>query len=200
MAAIGEAAAQDLIARAAKAGITAQQIADELRIRPEWLENISGARLRRANQMIETAIDAQATAAHRAELLDQVEHIARLLGHDPVAKRAAAEAKLTRIYELETFVRDCAGYARSQGLDPRTPAQKQAAATRRKTSAAMPATDRQIDYITELLARRIRNGEGGGFASTARLYDADGTIHRAAIAALTTREASTLIDSLTGNY
>lgn len=62
------------------------------------------------------------------------------------------------------------------------------------------ATGNQIDYIVSLLSRRTRAGEGGGFMSTQGLYREDGTINRAAIAAMTRRNASALIDSLRGNY
>ena len=62
------------------------------------------------------------------------------------------------------------------------------------------ATGNQVDYIVSLLSRRTYSGEGGGFMSTNGLYHEDGTINRAAIAAMTRRNASALIDSLRGNY
>ena len=54
---------------------------------------------------------------------------------------------------------------------------------------ADPATDRQIAYIERLLINRRSNGEGDGFISIPE------NLH-----GLTKRDASTLIDSLTGAY
>ncbi|MFC8723785.1 hypothetical protein [Streptomyces bacillaris] len=54
------------------------------------------------------------------------------------------------------------------------------------------ATDRQVDYILRLLTARRRSGEGGGFF--------DGPTDRAGIEQLTRADASTYINSLTGNY
>lgn len=62
------------------------------------------------------------------------------------------------------------------------------------------ATGRQVDYIVSLLEGRARRGDGGGFMSTNGLYREDGTADRDAIARLTRRNASALIDSLRGNY
>ncbi|MEU7631677.1 hypothetical protein AB0C34_17065 [Nocardia sp. NPDC049220] len=200
MAAIGDAAAQDLITRAAKVGITREQIAVELRTRPEWLDGISGASLRRADQMIERATAAQAAAARRAELLDQIEHIAGLLGYDGAAKRAAADKKFRRTSELADFVRQCAEQARRDGHNPRTPAQQEKDATAAHRRATEPVTDRQVDYLVKLLARRTTSGEGGGFATTTGLYTADGNIDVNAVRALTKSAASNLIDSLTNRY
>lgn len=193
MAAIGESAAQDLIARAAEVGITPEQIAEHLRTGVERLAIMSGNDLSKADKMLDRAAADRAARARRTELLDQVAHLAAILGHDPAAKRAAAEGKFRDTDELARFVRDCAAHARTKGLDPRTPTQKQAV-------AVAPATGPQIDYVVKLLARRATSGEGGGFVSTAGLYDADGNIDRAAVAALTQSQASTLIDSLTNRY
>ena len=54
---------------------------------------------------------------------------------------------------------------------------------------ADPATDRQIAYIERLLINRRRNGEGDGFITIPEN-----------LRGLTKRDASTLIDSLTGRY
>lgn len=54
------------------------------------------------------------------------------------------------------------------------------------------ATERQIDYILNLLDRRRRDGEGGGFFN--------GPTDYAGIAKLSRTEASAYIDSLTGSY
>lgn len=68
---------------------------------------------------------------------------------------------------------------------------------------AAPATTRQVDYITDLLATRVRNGDGGGYASSAGLLAGTGhqtRINLDAIRALTRTDASQLIDSLKENY
>ncbi|MBF6187972.1 hypothetical protein [Nocardia farcinica] len=62
------------------------------------------------------------------------------------------------------------------------------------------ATPRQIYYITSLLEGRAAAGDDGGFFSTKGLYRVDGSIDRDAIAALTRKQASALIDSLRGTY
>lgn len=54
------------------------------------------------------------------------------------------------------------------------------------------ATPRQVDYILQLLGRRERSGEGGGF-----FY---GPTDRAGIETLSKAEASTYITSLKGDY
>ena len=54
------------------------------------------------------------------------------------------------------------------------------------------ATTRQIDYIMDLLAKRRRDGEGGGFFAGPR--------SRAEIAKMTAEDASAYIRSLTGTY
>lgn len=54
------------------------------------------------------------------------------------------------------------------------------------------ATPRQVDYILQLLARRERTGEGGGFFT--------GPTDRAGIEELSKADASTYITSLKGDY
>ena len=69
-----------------------------------------------------------------------------------------------------------------------------------KTAAAAPAarrpepmaTERQAGYILSLLARRSRDGDGGGFYS--------GPTDRAGILAMTRSDASAYINSLTDQY
>lgn len=64
-------------------------------------------------------------------------------------------------------------------------------------------TDRQVDYIAELLARRVRSGEGGGFFATGAFLVGAGDqtrIDMDAIRALSRRQASSLITSLKGDY
>jgi len=89
---------------------------------------------------------------------------------------------------------------RRRGVDARTEAEKRGDAQRRAQSAQAPATERQVGYILDLLARRRRSGEGGGFFSLRGLVDDTGRPDRDAIAALTRAQASALIDSLRGNY
>ncbi|WP_338683979.1 hypothetical protein QD712_25940 [Streptomyces acidiscabies] len=64
-------------------------------------------------------------------------------------------------------------------------------ARRARTTQGL-ATQSQIDYILNLLARRTRTGEGGGFF--------DGPADRAGIAALSRSEASAYVNSLKGEY
>ncbi|MFF9309869.1 hypothetical protein ACF1BS_03070 [Streptomyces sp. NPDC014748] len=64
--------------------------------------------------------------------------------------------------------------------------------TPRRQAREELATDRQIDYILDLLARRHRSGEGGGFFT--------GPTDRAGIAKLSRSEASAYISSLKGDY
>ncbi|NUR30062.1 MAG: hypothetical protein HOV83_30135 [Catenulispora sp.] len=54
------------------------------------------------------------------------------------------------------------------------------------------ATPRQVDYILQLLDRRQRTGEGGGFF--------DGPTDRASIKEMSKTAASTYITSLKGDY
>lgn len=69
-------------------------------------------------------------------------------------------------------------------------AEERAAA--RARAAQNLATEAQIAYILDLLARRRRTGEAGGFF--------DGPTDRAQIAAMSRSEASAYIDSLKGEY
>lgn len=129
----------------------------------------------------------------RITLLNRIEFIAGKLGEaDPAARSAGADAKNPTNEGLRNVVRQVEKIARSKGIDIRTDAEKAAADPR--------ATVGQIDYIVSLLEGRARRGDGGGFMSTNGLYREDGTIDRGAIAAMTRRNASALIDSLRGNY
>ncbi|MFD8839801.1 hypothetical protein [Streptomyces griseofuscus] len=89
-----------------------------------------------------------------------------------IAKKAEADA----IAAAEATVRE----ARQQQL-----AELQA-------SKGALATPRQVDYILQLLARRERTGEGGGF-----FY---GPTDRAGIEEMSKADASTYISSLKGDY
>lgn len=69
------------------------------------------------------------------------------------------------------------------------------------TPAATPmVTDRQVTYITRLLVQRIRSGEGSGFSGLVNGLTRGGQVDTDAIRALTRKQASEVIDSLTGRY
>lgn len=190
MAAIGTAAAQQLIAAAEAAGLTAKEIAAHVRVREDHLDVISGADRRRIELLI-------ADTTERSQVLDRICHLAQLAGRDPQVVRANA-AKWTT-----SRLRDLAAqqdrYLRNRGIDTRTEAEKAADAAARAARREAPATTGQVNYLVTLLARRARSGEGGGFVSTKGL-DSAGNVDRAALEALTVEQASALIDSLTGNY
>ncbi|MFJ6215072.1 hypothetical protein ACIQGZ_17310 [Streptomyces sp. NPDC092296] len=118
----------------------------------------------------------------RNEVLDELAHLAACLGHDPEAKRAAAE-RLTD-EQIVRMIRDSRTWARRHGIDVRTEDEK--------NPGRRPATPRQVAHILQLLAHRARNGDGAGFMT--------GPTGRAGIEAMTVDEASTYIDSLEENY
>ncbi|BAD58860.1 hypothetical protein [Nocardia farcinica] len=153
----------------------------------------SGGEWHTHNRRSDDALDALLAEAHeRKALLDRIEHLAVAIGEDGPARRAGADAKNPSLDGLRAVIEGVEKYARAKGIDIRTDAEK---------AAPEPtATDRQIDYIVALLEGRARRGEGGGFMSTHGLYKADGTVDRAAVAKMTRRTASAMIDSLRGNY
>lgn len=177
----------DLLTEAVDSGVTPQAIADL--IGPRTLA--SGIRpLSRADERrIRTLIDA---AQRRTGLLDDLEHLAGCLGHDAAAKRQAADAELSTD-ALAKMVAQSRDYARAKGIDIRTQAEKDAA------SAPRPATDRQVDYIADLLNRRARMGDGGGFEGS-RLYQDDGRVDMTKIRSLSRQAASEIIASLREDY
>jgi len=129
--------------------------------------------------------------AEKNGLLDEVERLAVAGGHDGPAKRAAA-AKMTPP-QLRKFIQDTKDYQRRRA--ERARAEKEGAAAEiawREQQTKLPARDRQVDYIMNLLARRRRNGDGGGFFN--------GPTDRAGVAKLSQADASAYIDSLTENY
>ena len=67
-------------------------------------------------------------------------------------------------------------------------------------TAAIPATERQIEYVITLLNRRRLNGEGSGFMSLNGLYREDGAVNIPAVQMLSRTAASQVIDSLTEQY
>lgn len=186
MAAIGTTAAQQLIADAEAAGLTAEQIAAHVRVRVDHLDVISGADQRRIEVLIGETIE-------RTQVLHRICHLATLAGRDPKIVRGNAAtwstAKLARLAEQQDT------HLRRQGVDTRAEADKQADAARRQA----PATDKQVAYLITLLARRARSGEGGGYAPTRGLYSG-GNVDEQALRALTVEQASQLIDSLTDRY
>lgn len=80
---------------------------------------------------------------------------------------------------------------RISALEARAAETAERKATRERATQGL-ATDRQISYILDLLARRRRNGDGGGFMI--------GPTDRAGIAAMTRQDASAYINSLTEDY
>ncbi|MBF6411182.1 hypothetical protein [Nocardia farcinica] len=133
--------------------------------------------------------DLIAATRERKALLDRIEFLAVAIGEDGPARRAGADAKNPTLAGLRAVIAGVEKYARAHRIDIRTDAEKNA-----------PATEAQIDYIVALLEGRARRGEGGGFMSTRGLYKDDGTVDRAAVAAMTRRTASAMIDSLRGTY
>lgn len=129
--------------------------------------------------------------AEKNALLDEVQRLAVAGGHDGAAKRDGA-AKMT-VPELKKFIADVKNY-QSRQVERARAAQEGAAAQREfeRRQATLTATDRQVDYILNLLSRRRRSGEGGGFFS--------GPTDRAGIAKLSRADASAYIDSLRGDY
>lgn len=185
MAAIGDAAAADLIARAAEVGITADEITTTLRMsRGSNLAVMSHSDHDRIERMIDAKVE-------RARLLDRVAHLATCMGHDADAKRRAADEKFRQEHALRGFIAQCEAWCRKNGVDIRTEDEKRAAAQAK-------ATPRQVDYIVKLLAQR--GGDTAGFIEVAGLVRADGGIDSDAVRALPRSVASKLIDSLTGRY
>ena len=61
------------------------------------------------------------------------------------------------------------------------------------------ATSRQVEYARDLIARRIRSGDDGGYVSARGLVQ-DGRIRTDILAHMPRHEISALIDSLRGTY
>lgn len=192
MTAIGTAAAEQLTAAAAEVGITRAQVAEIVGLREDAIEVMSGADRRK----VEVAI---ADARDRRQLIDQfvaqcVEHYGKTETQARTAAEKATSAKLRQA--IAANVADL----RRRGIDPRTAAEKsadrQAAAQRQEARCTSP----QAEQIGDLLARRVRSGEGGGFMSTAGLIDGQGQIDMKAIRGLPHSAASAMIDSLRGDY
>jgi hypothetical protein len=178
MAAIGTERAQDLLDAATAAGITADdlaQAAGAVNGDPANLPYISGRAADAAQRHIDDVVAARAA---RAAAIREALRLARLGGHDP----DTIAPKLDRMTAtaIAKLVRDTAAYLRGRGVDTRPPA------------APAPATDAQVNYIMDLLARRAASGEGGGFFH--------GPTDRAGVRRLTRADASAYIDSLKGTY
>jgi len=160
---------------------------DELKERNKALRG----ELRAAGVDHRTEEQRDADDAEKIGLLDEVERLAVAGGHDGPAKRAAA-TKMTAP-ELRKFIQDTKDYQRRQAERARAEREGAAAeAAWREQQTKVRASDRQVDYIMNLLARRRRNGDGGGFFS--------GPTDRAGVAKLSRADASAYIDSLTDNY
>lgn len=192
MTAIGTAAAEQLTAAAAEVGISRARIAEIVGLREDSLEVMSGVDRSR----VEVAI---ADARDRRQLIETfvaqcVEHYGKT---ETQARQAAEKATAAKLRQaISANIADL----RRRGIDPRTAAEKaadrQAAAQRQEPRC----TSRQAERIADLLARRVRSGEGGGFMSTAGLINQRGQIDMEAIRRLSRSAASAMIDSLRGDY
>lgn len=159
---------------------------DELKNRNRDLRN----RLRAKGVDHRTEEQRNTDDAEKNQLLDEVQRLASAGGHDGAAKRAAA-SKMT-VPELRKFVRDVTDYQKQQAeKEKQARIASQDAAAREeyeRQRLSRPATDRQVDYIMNLLSRHA----GGGFFN--------GPKDRAGVKKLTQGEASAYINSLTDNY
>ncbi|GAA0738717.1 hypothetical protein Drose_04240 [Dactylosporangium roseum] len=171
----------------AKAAARPAATIDDLKARNVELRN----RLRAKGIDYRTDEQKRADDAEKVSLLDEVERLAVAGGYDGPAKRAAA-ARMTAP-ELRKFIADTKQYQQRQAEKARAAREGAAAqAAFEQRQATLTATPRQVDYILNLLARRRRSGDGGGFFS--------GPTDRAGIAKLSRADASAYINSLTGNY
>lgn len=105
-------------------------------------------------------------------------------GADETAEQVIARATDTATKREETWAQDVTRTAESRRDAAIERAERDAAKT------APRATPKQVDYILRLIADGAHE-EGGYFS---------GPTTRREIAAMTRRDASTYIDSLTGNY
>jgi len=199
MAAIGEAQAQQLISDAEAVGLTVEQIAAHVRVRPHHLDNISGNDASKISAMIsqrrEQIADQREVEAMREYIIAHASHFG--YSEERVRERVAASRPAQIRESYDRMRREL----RRRGVDARTEAEKRSDAQRRAHAAQAPATERQIDYLTSLLVRRANTGEGGGFVGGVdALVDAGGKVDVAALRRLTRPQASRLIDSLRGSY
>ncbi|WP_030888201.1 hypothetical protein [Streptomyces sp. NRRL S-1868] len=125
--------------------------------------------------------------------------------HDEAANFARlVQAGITPKEIVAALGRDAEGMGRYRKLNGRSRrwidtmltevklAADNAAAHERARATQDLATERQVSYILDLLAKRRRSGEGGGFLT--------GPTTRAGIAKMSRSEASAYIDSLKGDY
>lgn len=175
---------RELLTEAADAGVTVQDLYDAVGERA--ITSGTRAFSRRDEDRVRGLIE---TRQRRTALLDELAHLCGCLGHDATKKRAAADAKLTD-RELADMVSKTRAYAKAQAIDIRTQAEKDRAAGKG------PATDRQINYLADLLNARRRSGEEGGFAPIGVYYRADGRVNMDKLRSLTSAHASELISSL----
>lgn len=163
-----------LLAEAVDLGVKGKDIADA--VGPISLS--SGNRFsNRDRAAVDQLMDAR---RERLALLAELEHLASCLGHDGAAKRRLADQKWSDA-QISAALRTAHRYAKESRIDVRTEEEKNP-----------PVSLAQVNYILDLLDRRRRSGEGGGFYG--------GPTDRQGISGLTYAEASTYIDSLTGDY
>ncbi|MFF0822426.1 hypothetical protein ACFYUR_18850 [Micromonospora haikouensis] len=175
MAAIGTDRATQIINDAHAAGITDEQLATLARYPVADIQYMSG---REASQLTMAIIERAHELKQREAALTELRRIAAIAGHNPDVIAAKVATKTTD--EITKLIADTTAYLRGKGIDTRP------------EQPAHPATTRQINYIMDLLARRKRAGDGGGFIT--------GPTTREGVAKMTAEDASLYITSLTENY
>ena len=88
-----------------------------------------------------------------------------------------------------------AEYAAYELVEKMEAAARPAPAPAPAAAAGPLATDRQVDYVLSLIARRVRSGEGGGWMSHTGGYPT-----RDQLATMTRRDISRYIDQLRDSY
>lgn len=177
-----------MLERDAKAAARPKATIDELKERNKQLRNT----LRAKGIDYRTDEQRRADDDEKNQLLDEVERLAVAGGHDGPSKRAGA-AKMTTP-ELKKFITDVKNFQARQADRARVAREGAVARAAREEARNRPGTaqPRQVDYIMDLLARRRRSGEGGGFMV--------GPTDRAGVARMSEADASAYISSLTGDY
>lgn len=116
----------------------------------------------------------------RTALLNEIAFIGQRFGRDPKQQRENADRRMDNA-ALRDHIQKCRAYANRHGID-----------LTRRNADAVAASPRQVDYILALLAQRRRDGDDSGFYQ--------GPTKRADIEQMSSRDASTYITSLKGDY